>query len=118
MVSQQAMRVLVMVKPEICTIPSDGSSTCGLETLSKPGALIPSTLEPSGPTISPVKRSAKRTIITNANILVEQPHPMFIVLFQSPAFFLLLLFHVKTAKHTVKTIEGNYCAYAKSKKSI
>ncbi len=107
-----------MVKPEICTIPSDGSSTCGLETLRKPGALIPSTLEPSGPTISPVKRSAKRTIITNANILVEQPHPMFIVLFRLLALLLLLLLFIESAQHLVQTVEGNHCAYAKTNKRI
>ena len=112
------MRVFVIVSIGVWNIPSDGSSTWGLETLKKLGALMPSRLEPSGPTTRPVRRSAKSIIITPANILVEQPQPMFIVLFQSPAFFLLLLFHVKTAKHTVKTIEGNHCTYAKSKKSI
>src|SRR4030042_2056154 len=108
------MRVFVIVNIGVWNIPSDGSSTWGLELSKKLGALTPSRLEPSGPKISPVKRSAKSTIITPANIFVEQPQPMFIMLFQSFVFFLFLLFHVELAKHAVKTVEGSNCAYAKS----
>jgi len=79
---------------------------------------MPSRVEPSGPIINPVKKSASRIMVTHAKIFIEQPQPMFIVLFQSPALFLLFLFQVEAAKHTVKTVESNHCTYAKSNKSI
>src|SRR4030042_745085 len=112
------MRVFVIVSIGVWNIPSDGSSTWGLVTFKKLGALIPSRLEPNGPTISPVKSSAKRIMVTPASILIEQPQPMFIVLFQFLAFSLPPLFCVEAAKHSIKTVEGNHCAYAKSNECI
>jgi len=105
-----------MVNPETWNIPSDGSSTCGLETLRKLGALIPRRLEPNGPTISPVKNSARRIMVTQAKILIEQPQPMFMALFQFLAFLLFFLLSVESAKHKVQTVKCNRCTYAESNK--
>ena len=112
MVSQEAMRVLVMVNVEICNIPSDGSSMWGLETFKKLGALIPRRVEPNGPTISPVKSSARRIMVTQAKIFIEQPQPMFIALFQFLFFLLFFLFSVESAKHKIQAVKCNHCTYA------
>jgi hypothetical protein len=71
--SQEAMRVLVMEKPATSNNPSEGSSTWGLETFMKLGTSMPKKLAPRGPKTKPTTKKAKIMTREKTIILVAQP---------------------------------------------
>ena len=71
------MRVLVTLKKvEILNMPSDGSTTWGLETLKNSGGSMLRRREPIGPTANPIIPRTKITRAMGIKSLVE--HPIFI----------------------------------------
>ncbi len=69
--------LVIMKKSETLKTGSDGSTTCGLETLKKLGGSIPKRREPIGPAIKPITKRANTIMNTGIRILIE--HPVFMV---------------------------------------
>ena len=88
MVIHEAIRVLVMVNhEETCNMPSAGSSTLGVETARKLGALTWNMAEPIGPIRNPAIVSARTTMPSQTMVFVKQPHPILVSYFSSLSFF-------------------------------